>query len=381
MSEKLFPLFRFAYLAFGCCLLGLMACESGGPAEGNWLLKGQVENYRGRVVLDRVTPARVFPLDSATIGEDGSFSFERKLGESTFYEVRFTANGAHFPFYPDVSTLDFAWDPQVKGSWSFTGSQGSEILHDFIMQRGAFFKMYTQEKKNLQLIPKSTLLEKWRNQEAAVDRALITYRGYLRNFIDTVSIPDMQLYAMYSMNMDGNFHYLQEELGQMEGGDGAFKTALQNELDRLSIRFADTEPVDIVGKDPQEEEVNMKAEKGHMTVLYFWASYCEYSRQETELLSKLYSQYHDRGFSVFSVSIDDFKSSWEAASENIPWRGNIWQSGAWEAEALAGYDVPTIPTTYLLDAKGALRSKNIRASDLQAHMEELLNVHGPKDLQ
>ena len=95
-------------------------------------------------------------------------------------------------------------------------------------------------------------------------------------------------------------------------------------------------------------------------------------------MTELYGKYKDRGFSVFSVSIDDFEGYWARAAQELPWMGNVWQSGAWNADALSGYDVPSIPTTYLLDAQGGLRSKNVRAEDLQLHMEDLLADYGPQ---
>lgn len=368
-------------------LLGWMAfllvvtagCGASGPPDGHWQLDGQTTNYRGQVVLDRVTPERVYPLDSAIIGEEGSFSFVLPANQTIFYEVRFPASGSHFAFIPREDQLNFEWDPQVRGSWKFSGNRESVVLHDFIMQRNTFFKLYMDEKKRLQLIPKSTTLDKWRNQEAAVDNALLTYRQYLRTFIDSVSVPELKTYAMYSMNIDGNYHYIQTELDRLpsEESQQAFAQAMRVELAKIEEPFYSTEPMDIEGTNPTGEEVHLKGSKGKMTLLVFWASYCEYSRKENELLNKLYREYAADGFSIFSVSIDDFRNEWEAASAQLAWPGNIWQSGAWNAEALMGYDVPTIPTTYLLDARGGLVSKNIRAAELEANMPQLLEQHGP----
>jgi len=53
--------------------------------------------------------------------------------------------------------------------------------------------------------------------------------------------------------------------------------------------------------------------KGKLTLLYFWASWSAPCRKTNMELSVLYSEFHHRGFEIFSVSVDTDADQWEKA--------------------------------------------------------------------
>src|SRR5687768_733302 len=65
--------------------------------------------------------------------------------------------------------------------------------------------------------------------------------------------------------------------------------------------------------DQEGKMVRLSSLKGKVVLLDFWASWCGPCRKENPYTVDLYNQYKDKGFTVFSVSIDQNKESWKKA--------------------------------------------------------------------
>ena len=370
---------HYFLLVLGSLLVGCGEDKS----DNEWLLEGEIRNYKGEFIcLDRLHPDRVVRLDSVQ-PEDGRFVFRQPFVQGAFYQIRLGENlMGGFPFFPENDQLRFSMDESTKGSWRFEGNKATAIIREFVGERGRLFNLYKRDRNAMRLIPRSTTLDKWRNAEATADRSLITYREYLRGFIDTVSVPELRSYATFSMNPEANYYFLQQLHGRLleELPQSEFTSHLGGQLASLGEPFLRWEPSDVVGQNIDGEEVNLRGERGKMTLLYFWAGYCEFSRMENKVLAPLYEAYKDKGFSIYAVSIDDLDTEWRrvCAEDNITWPGNIRVEKSWNSPVFADFNVPSIPSTFLLDHKGIIRTKNIRAAELEAQMEQLLEAHLPE---
>ncbi len=353
-------------------------------ASDEFIISGHITNNppSNQVRLDQLFPDRMVTVDSTLLGENGSFRFQRKSQGGEFYQIRLQS-GYSFPFFPGTNVMEFNADFLTPRGWSLTGSEESLKLKDFLSGRGERFAAYRKEKQAMKMIPKNQELERWREAEKRSDMALIEMRNYLRTYMDTVSIPEFRAFAAFSGNMDGNYHYLQgiRERLEKELPGHEFTKILGQQLDVLGNAFVRILPQDIVGVNPEGKEVHLRDEVGKMTLVYFWAGYCAYSRQENQILNSLYDQYKDKGFSIFSLSIDDDPSDWRNAvqEDGLHWPGQIWLEKGWDAQLFAEWDVPSVPTTYLLDHRGIIKSKNIRAAELRDNMDELLAKYLPAE--
>jgi peroxiredoxin len=87
-----------------------------------------------------------------------------------------------------------------------------------------------------------------------------------------------------------------------------------------------------------------------------------------------YHQYKDKGFEVFSVSLDKDKASWIKAiqDDGLVWPNHVSDLKYWSSQAAAIYGVSSIPATFLIGKDGRIIAKNLRGEALGKALEELL---------
>lgn len=88
---------------------------------------------------------------------------------------------------------------------------------------------------------------------------------------------------------------------------------------------------------------------------------------------KMYAKYHDKGFEVFSVSLDNKKENWEAAiqKDGLVWPNHVSDLKGWGSAAAKLYGVSSIPCTFLLDREGRILARGLRGPELERALQQL----------
>ena len=108
-----------------------------------------------------------------------------------------------------------------------------------------------------------------------------------------------------------------------------------------------------------------------LTLVDFWASWCGPCRHENPVVKAAYEQFHELGFDVVGVSVDQDEEAWLKAVEDdqLPWT----QVRDSENKASESYMIYYIPSNFLFDQSGTMVAKGLRGEDLVAKLSELLN--------
>ena len=115
--------------------------------------------------------------------------------------------------------------------------------------------------------------------------------------------------------------------------------------------------------------------RGKIVLLDFWAGWCRPCRMENPNVVKAYKKYHDKGFEVFSVSIDRDRTSWLKAIEadGLIWPNHVSDLNYWQTEILRVYGVSSVPSTFLIGKDGKIIARNLRGAALENKLKELLD--------
>jgi peroxiredoxin len=121
------------------------------------------------------------------------------------------------------------------------------------------------------------------------------------------------------------------------------------------------------------QAVSLSTLKGKVVLIDFWASWCGPCRHNNPRLVKLYNKYHDKGLEIYGVSLDENSEDWKKAVQHdkLKWIQVIDDKG-WEAPSAAAYGVDMIPSSFLVDRQGVIRSVNAEGSELEVRVKDLL---------
>ncbi len=87
----------------------------------------------------------------------------------------------------------------------------------------------------------------------------------------------------------------------------------------------------------------------------------------------MYNQYKNKGFTVFSVSLDKKKDEWLKAidADNLLWPNHVSDLSGWQSSAAVDYGVNAIPATFLIDQNGKIIGKNLRGPQLEQKLQQI----------
>ena len=125
---------------------------------------------------------------------------------------------------------------------------------------------------------------------------------------------------------------------------------------------------------PEGPNIKLSSLRGKVVLIDFWASWCSPCRKESPNMVRLYTKYHNKGFEIYSVSLDKEKSSWvkAIADDHLSWT-HVSDLRYWSSVAGRDYGVSSIPFTVLIDAKGNIIAKGLRGPALEQKLEEIFS--------
>ena len=122
------------------------------------------------------------------------------------------------------------------------------------------------------------------------------------------------------------------------------------------------------------EVIALSSLRGKVVLIDFWASWCGPCRMENPNVVRTYNKYKDKGFTIYSVSLDQDKNAWIKAIEadNLSWPNHVSDLKGWQSAAAAKYNVNSIPATFLIDGEGRIIDQNLRGPALEQKLQQIL---------
>jgi thiol-disulfide isomerase/thioredoxin len=135
-------------------------------------------------------------------------------------------------------------------------------------------------------------------------------------------------------------------------------------------------PVDIGARSLDGREVKLPASGAKVTVVDFWATWCDPCRDQMPELDRLAASLRDQGLQVYAISFDEDRAAVEEFVARTPVGfAVLWdKGGATLAERL---ELTRLPTTMILDGAGVVRAVHLgydhdQASALEREVRRVL---------
>ena len=166
-----------------------------------------------------------------------------------------------------------------------------------------------------------------------------------------------------------------------------FSTAIKNTYAGKSLakKLHSASIVNIGKKFPHFSFLNTKDKKEVLsidphkkyTLIDYWYSHCGPCISEFPELKSLFEKYHDKGFDIKGISIDNKENvnAWKNVIKqyHLPWK-QFLDLNHYEAGKL---NIDAFPTNFLLNEKGEIMAKNIEPDQLKKLLEDNLEIKFP----
>jgi thiol-disulfide isomerase/thioredoxin len=153
---------------------------------------------------------------------------------------------------------------------------------------------------------------------------------------------------------------------------------LEGLLRRLDLPGSE---IEVAGTFLDGTKLDWASYRGKVVLVDFWATWCGPCRAEVPNVLENYLKYHDKGFEVIGISLDETREAAEqyVQQTNIPWPSIFSEEESdrgWQAPMAVKYGITGIPTAILVDQEGKVVSMNARGPRLGALLENLLGKAG-----
>ena len=380
-------------------VIGLVLLIAGfGCSSSKSEISGVIAGGEGQsLMLERLNVNQTAVIDSIQLGSDGSFTLKIDIEEPELYLLK-NSEGAIVNLL--VSPGDRIFIETSHESFGFgyrvEGSEESEGIRTLVEQ----LHRTRNELDSLQAVagsiedPESPQMDLIRSAygQAFIKQNRFTIKYLVENMSSLSSV--YALYQKYDgenliLGREKDLQYFKSVADSLEitHPNSSLTLSLRADIEQREARFKETAQVntlmemageetgllDLSIPDREGKDISLSSFTGKVVLVTFWASGHSTSIEAMLQLKSTYNTYHDQGFEVYAISLDNNKIEWMSAIDfnEFNWI-NVSELSFPNSTAALLYNVSSLPATFLINREGEIVAKNLMGRNLNTWLDNLI---------
>ena len=385
------------YFAFLTVIFFLFSCGSStenetiAEKEANFSISGEIKGAENSTLfLEALSQQGSIAVAETKVGINGKFNLVGNIPGMGIYQLRLgEAKDKIIPMtlVPKdkvklkTSFADFASNPNVSGTeWSAVLNTYLDFFTVFIAGQMELGEMEGK-------VSEETLMAKYMEIKKPLDafskeQMLAAPDNPFNIVLSTSVTPTMGFKDWDPENLE--VLKVVAEAYKKRYKDSPMAATMENQVFQIESAYAEfnTSQAASGGNSGVAPEISMKTPtgkilklsslRGKVVLIDFWASWCGPCRKENPNVVRLYNQYKAKGFTVFSVSLDQDAEAWKKAiaSEGLIWPNHVSDLLGWQTPLVQLYGFEGIPHTVLIDQEGKIIGTGLRGESLEQKLKE-----------
>ncbi len=349
----------------------LFSCSQ--PAH--YTVSGTLDEFpEGIIYLQKRAEGEFVKIDSAEV-KDGLFTISGTVEIPEMYYLTIEGKRGSAAIWIENSEITFTahadslYKAEITGSAiqdEYTAFQ--DKIRDIYDQTREPYQKYREAKQNND---EKTMKQLEKMMDSIYDSAEQFQKDWIRDNPSSYIAPSAIQRISYGMEAEEIEEYL--ALLDPSLANTAAVADLKERVEILKKVAVGKPALDFTQNDQEGNPVTLSSLYGSYLLVDFWASWCGPCRQENPNVVACYKEFHDKGFDIIGVSLDQDKESWLKAIEDdkLTWT-HVSDLKGWGNVVSDMYGINSIPSNMILDREGIIIEKNLRGDDLRNKLAELM---------